>query len=70
MSVAPFDAFRCIRKNFQGRAAAVKLFRRRERKIGTGADVLAYVKVVPVAPFDAYGRIFKAEEILHPYKSI
>ena len=35
--------------------AAVKLFRRRERKIGTGADVLAYVKVVPVAPFDAYG---------------
>ena len=35
--------------------AAVKMFRRRERKIGTGAGVLAYVKVVPVAPFDAYG---------------
>ena len=40
--------------------AAVKLFRRRERKIGTGADVLAYVKVVPVAPFEVCGRIFKA----------
>ena len=38
--------------------AAVKLFRRRERKIGTGADVLAYVKVVPVALPEAYGRIF------------
>ena len=40
--------------------ADVKLFRRRERKIGTGADVLAYVKVVPVAPFEVCGRIFKA----------
>ena len=46
---------------FSRQDAAVKLFRRRERKIGTGAGVLTYVKVVPVAPFDAYGKIFKAE---------
>ena len=41
--------------------ADVKLFRRRERKIGTGDSVFSYAEVVPVAPFDAYGRIFKAE---------
>jgi len=52
--------FRSIRKNFQG-AAAVKLFRRRGRKIGLGEAVLTYGEVKPVAPSEAYGRIFKAD---------
>ena len=48
---------------FSRQDAAAKLFRRRERKIGTGAGVLTYVKVMPVAPFRRIRKLAVEEKI-------